>query len=164
MIQDSLYVDDITILAKTITLILEIKTMLNNRFDMHDLGELTHIIKWHVVRHRPSRTAFIHQGQYTSAILQRFGLENCASVQTPVEANKRLQRDIDPKHSGDVLLNTADHHQYRAIVGSLMYLMTGTRPDLAHLLQLISQFLQAPTRAHMAAAKHGLRYLSGTLQ
>ena len=45
-----------------------------------------------------------------------------------------------------------------------MYLMTGTRPDLAHLLQLLSQFLTSPTKAHMAAAKHGLRYLAGTIQ
>ena len=44
-----------------------------------------------------------------------------------------------------------------------MYLMTGTRPDIAFLCQQLSQFLAKPTRAHMAAAKHGLRYLQGTI-
>jgi hypothetical protein len=93
---------------------------------------------------------FIHQAQYSSAILRRFGLESCNPVRHPLPAN-------------DSLLSVTEHKLYRAIVGSLMYLMTGTRPNIAYLCQQLSQFLSKPTKAHMAAAKHGLRYLQGTI-
>ncbi|GMF69205.1 unnamed protein product [Phytophthora fragariaefolia] len=48
---------------------------------------------------------------------------------------------------------------YRAVVGSLMYLMLGTRPDLAYLVRESSQFLENPGLLHWRALKRGLRYL-----
>jgi hypothetical protein len=64
---------------------------------MHDLGELKHILKWHVVRDRKHKMIFVHQAQYASAVLQRFGLEDCKPVLIPVETNKRLQRLSIPR-------------------------------------------------------------------
>ena len=49
------------------------------------------------------------------------------------------------------------------MVGSLMYAMLATRPDLAQTIQQISQFSQKPTKTHEKAAKHALRYLNGTI-
>jgi hypothetical protein len=43
-----------------------------------------------------------------------------------------------------------------------MYLVTGTRPDLAHTVSLLSQFSSCPTEAHLTAVKHTLRYLNKT--
>ncbi|KAH9107020.1 hypothetical protein AeMF1_017532, partial [Aphanomyces euteiches] len=51
---------------------------------------------------------------------------------------------------------------YRSLVGSLMYLAMGTRPDLAFPLQQLSQFLENPGPAHWRAAKRVLRYINGT--
>jgi hypothetical protein len=51
---------------------------------------------------------------------------------------------------------------YRAIVGSLMYLAVGTRPDLAFLTHELSKFVTNPGPKHWGAAKNGLRYLKGT--
>ena len=157
------YVDDITILAATPALMNTIKNTLKARYDMHDIGPLKHILGWHVVRNRPQRTIFVHQAQYSSAILQRFGLESCNPVKHPLPTSTRLTRDVDVATPNDALLNNSEHKLYRSIVGSLMYLMTGTRPDIAFLCQQLSQFLSQPTRVHMAAAKHGLRYLRGTI-
>ena len=106
---------------------------------------------------------FIHQAQYSSAILRRFGLESCNPVRHPLPVNTSLTREVDVNTPNDTYLSVTEHNQYRAIVGSLMYLMTGTRPDIAFLCQQLSQFLSKPTKAHMVATKHGLRYLQGTL-
>ena len=43
-----------------------------------------------------------------------------------------------------------------------MYAVTGTRPDLAHTISLLSQYNSCPNETHLTAAKHVLRYLSGT--
>ena len=43
-----------------------------------------------------------------------------------------------------------------------MYAVTGTRPDLAHTISLLSQFNSCPNEAHLTAAKHVLHYLNRT--
>ena len=41
--------------------------------------------------------------------------------------------------------------------------MLASRPDLAQLIQQISQFSANPTQNHEKATKHGFRYLNGTI-
>ena len=56
----------------------------------------------------------------------------------------------------------SDATLYRQLVGSLVYL-TVTRPDIAHAIHLVSQFLSAPHSTHYAAVLHILRYIKGTM-
>ena len=43
-----------------------------------------------------------------------------------------------------------------------MYLVTGTRPDLAYTISFLAQFSSCPTEEHIKAAKHVFRYVNGT--
>ena len=54
--------------------------------------------------------------------------------------------------------------QYQSLVGSLMYAMLGTRPDIAFAVTKLSQFNSNPSEQHFKAAKHVLRYLKATRQ
>jgi len=54
--------------------------------------------------------------------------------------------------------------QYQSAVGSLMYLMVGTRPDLAFAVGAVSQFMACPTKTHWEAVEHIFRYVSATTQ
>jgi len=51
---------------------------------------------------------------------------------------------------------------YREIVGSLIYLITCTRPDLCYVVAYLSQHLSKPKKSHFGMAKQVLRYLKGT--
>jgi hypothetical protein len=51
---------------------------------------------------------------------------------------------------------------YQSIVGSLMHAAVMTRPDIAHVVQQVAQFMSDPQPAHCAAVKRILRYLRGT--
>ena len=48
-------------------------------------------------------------------------------------------------------------------MGSLIYIMTGTRPDLSYIVTMLSQHMAKPTKAHLGMAKHVLRYLIGKM-
>ena len=55
-----------------------------------------------------------------------------------------------------------DRSGYQAMVGSVMYAMLGTRPDLAYTISALSKFNTNPITGHHSAVKRTLRYLQQT--
>eukprot|EP00253_Pinus_taeda_P012446 PITA_12446 len=51
---------------------------------------------------------------------------------------------------------------YASAVGSLMYAMVCTRPDIAHAVGVLSRFTSKPGKEHWTAVKRVFRYLRGT--
>ena len=52
---------------------------------------------------------------------------------------------------------------YTSVVGSLMYAMMGTRPDLAYTVGVLRRYSANPKQCHWEAAKRTLRYLKATV-
>ncbi|RVW40297.1 Retrovirus-related Pol polyprotein from transposon RE1 [Vitis vinifera] len=97
---------------------------------------------------------FISQKKYALEILDKFMLKDCNSVITPSEVGLKLSKSGAGKRMDSTL--------YKQIVGSLMYL-TSTRPDIMHAINLISRYMENPTKVHLLAAKRIFRYLKGTV-
>jgi Reverse transcriptase (RNA-dependent DNA polymerase)/Integrase core domain/GAG-pre-integrase domain len=150
----AVWVDDIIILGKEMEEINEIKRDLNEKFEMKDLGELEYFLGIQLFRDRATRRIHINQTGYINTILERFGMTECKPASTPMASGTKLL-----KSDGENMVN---QHQYQSMVGSQMYGMLSTRPDIAYLLSQISQFSSAPNATHESAAKRGLRYLSAT--
>ncbi|KAI9908574.1 hypothetical protein PsorP6_003355 [Peronosclerospora sorghi] len=55
-----------------------------------------------------------------------------------------------------------DIKRYRELIGSMLYIANGTRPDICVSICELSQHLEVPKPAHMKAAIRVLRYLAGT--
>ena len=51
---------------------------------------------------------------------------------------------------------------YRSLVGSLNWLSTATRPDIATITNILSAYLHKSTPSHLAAVKHVIKYIKGT--
>ena len=51
-----------------------------------------------------------------------------------------------------------DPERYRRLVGKLNYLIV-TRPDIAHSVNVVSQYMSSPTVDHWATVEHILYYL-----
>jgi len=122
---------------------------------MKDMGELQYFLGIQVHCDRKNRQLQIHQNGYTNMILERFGMENSSPVSTPLATGTKLVKSIMED-------NTVDQKQYQSNVGSQMYAMLCTRPDLAHVISQISQYSTNPSTIHESAAKRSLRYLNGT--
>lgn len=87
-------------------------------------------------------------------------MANCHGQWTPLSTNELHAASSDD--SDPDLLDASGHRNYQSVVGSLMWLMLGTRPDLAFAVSTLSKFNSRPTRQHEAATKHVLRYLRNT--
>lgn len=51
---------------------------------------------------------------------------------------------------------------YASTVGRLMYAMVCTRPDISHVVGVVSRYMNNPGKEHWMAVKWILRYLRGT--
>jgi hypothetical protein len=54
------------------------------------------------------------------------------------------------------------HVPYANVVGSLMYVMVCTRPDIAHVVGVLSRYMSKPRKEHWTIVKRVFRYLCGT--
>ena len=59
-------------------------------------------------------------------------------------------------------MNTEDKRRFQAITGSVMCLGQVTRYDIGYAVNQLARAMSKPSKAHMAAAKHLLRYPAGT--
>lgn len=92
--------------------------------------------------------------KYLTYILQQAGLTDSKTASTPLKLNQKLYASVSTPLS--------DSTRYRQVVGSLVYL-TITRPDIAYPVQVVGQFVSAPTSLHRAVVLCILRYLQGTM-
>ncbi|XP_022874305.1 uncharacterized protein LOC111393145 [Olea europaea var. sylvestris] len=129
----------------------KLQQQLKSSFHMKDFESLQYFLGLKI-QHCPTGT-ILHQHKYTQELLTLVGLQDSNSVLTPMEVNLKLRQE-----GGDLL---SDPSLYRQLVGSLNYL-TITRPDISFAVQQVSQFMQAPCQAHLAAVRRLLRYLKGT--
>jgi len=143
MIYLLLDVVDIVLTASSIGLLQRTITSLQSEFAMKDLGELHHFLGMHV-QHRGT-DLFLSQRQYMVELLERAG----------------MAVDINPKLPADVPLVQSPSN-YRSLAGALRWL-TFTRPDISYAIQQVCLFMHDPREPHLAALKHILRYLRGTL-
>ena len=151
-----MWVDDLIIFGKDMASINNLKAQLNEEYEMKDLGELRYFLGIQVHRDRERKIIHISQSGYNRTILERYGMQNSKPTSTPLSTSARLVKATIM----DVL---AEQKEYQSIVGSLMYAMLATRPDLAQSIQQISQFSQNPSKTHEKAAKQALRYINGTI-
>ena len=149
------HVDDMLTLTPSSQHTTALHAELKKHFDLSKLGDVHQLVGLEVTRDRDAGTLTIRQTSYIDRILARFGMTDCNPVTTPLDPNERLRIHDGPE---DAQLRM----QYQAIVGSLMYAALGSRPDIAHAVQQLSQFSSNPSPAHSTAAKRVLRYLKGT--
>lgn len=107
------------------------------------------------IHRKEDGSIFINQAAYARKIQRKFEMEECNALAIPCDPNQILGKFEEAEQST---------YPYRQLIGSLMYLSVGTRPDISFAVGYVSRYMERPTRVHVEAAKRILRYIKGTEQ
>ena len=143
------YVDDIVITGSDSTGISSLKSFLQDQFHTKDLGMLRYFLGVEVMRSKHG--IFLSQRKYVLDLLsetRKLGAKPCSSPMAPgIHLTRKDELFDDPK-------------RYRRLVGKLNYL-TVTRPNIAHSVNVVSQYMSSPTVDNWIVVEHILCYLKG---
>src|SRR5258708_29119362 len=84
-------------------------------------------------------------------------MQNCKSAKTPLPAGY-MPEPVSP----DIVIDPELRSRYQMVIGSLLYLMLGTRPDIAFAVTKLAQFAARPSKEHFSKALYICCYLRGT--
>lgn len=131
-----------------------IKKMLSNEFQMKEMGLVGHFLNLRIRRDRHAKTITLSQSHYTDKILRSFRISYSKPVRTPLP----LAHLPESPSTGSEEIQL----RYQRLIGSLMYAMVCTRPDISFSVNALSRHNSNPSLEHWIAAKRVLRYLNGT--
>ncbi|KAA0048455.1 gag/pol protein [Cucumis melo var. makuwa] len=106
----------------------DIKEWLATQFQMKDLGDAQYVLGIQIVRNRKNRTLAMSQASYIDKMLSRYKMQNSKKGLLPYRYGIYLSKEQCPKTTQEV--EDMRKIPYASTVGSLMYIMLCTRPDI----------------------------------
>ena len=155
-----LYVDDILLIGNDKNILESVKQWLKSHFSMKDLGEAEYILGIKIYRDRSRRLIGLNQETYIDKILTKFKMESSKRGFIPMQHGIKLCKTMCPSSSEE--FKRMNNVPYASAIGSIMYAMICTRPDVAFALSMCSRYQSNPGDAHWIAAKNILKYLRRT--
>jgi hypothetical protein len=152
-----LYVNDITIAGDSLKRIKELKAVLSSRYEMTDLGEIDSYLGVSITHNRSLKLLEIDQSRYIWEIVSHFGMSDSNPACTPLPSGMEthLVRYEEQASASEI-------KAYQQVIGSLLYVQIGTRPDISFAVSHLAQYASNPSPQHMRLAKYVLAYLNGT--
>lgn len=156
------HVDDTAISGNSRAKMDEVKAFIKLHFEVDDMGKLHFYLAIEWTRDWQNRTITGHQTKFARTILKRFRMEECTPAETPI-AEGTVLTTADCPVPGSKEEEYMKNVPYLEAIGSLMYLMLGTRPDLAFAIGKLSRFGNNPGTTHWNLLKRVISYVKGTL-
>ncbi|KAJ9558211.1 hypothetical protein OSB04_012825 [Centaurea solstitialis] len=155
-----LYVDDILLIGNDVPTLQSVKEWLSKCFQMKDLGEAAYILGIKIYRNRSKRLIGLSQSTYIDKVLKRFRMDESKKGFIPMQHGIVLSKTQCPVSSEDQ--DKMKSVPYASAIGSIMYAMLCTRPDVAYSVSVTSRYQQNPGEPHWVAVKNILKYLRRT--
>ena len=145
------------IVGSSIEEINNLKKQLSKQFAMKDLEAAKQILGMRIIRDKATGTLKLSQSEYVKKVLNRFNMNKAKPVGTPLGNHFKLSKEQASKTEEE--RDYMSKVPYASSIGSLMYAMVCTRPDIAHAVEVVSRFMSRPGKQHWEAVKWILRYL-----
>lgn len=133
----TVYVDDINIFGSDILAIDQTKELMKSRFKMTDIGKCAYYLGMQISKDG-NGTVKLSQESFVESLLNRFNIRDIRPVSTPMDTSRKLEANNN---------STTDlefQRLYQSMVGSLNYLMTVARPDIAYAVGAVSRYASNP--------------------
>ncbi|KAE9170869.1 hypothetical protein PF005_g27386 [Phytophthora fragariae] len=148
----TVYVDDLLLMGPP-ALCDKVAAQLDAKFTMTSMGEVKYLLGIEITIDREHNQVVYSQRTHIDKLLKKFGLANSYGCWTPQATNESRAKEKSSE-PGDL--------PYRELVGGLQYLVSGSRPDIAHAVRHLGKFLSCYTAAHYREGQRVLRYLLQT--
>nr|GEW95175.1 putative reverse transcriptase domain-containing protein [Tanacetum cinerariifolium] len=137
-----LYVDDILLMGNNIPMLQDVKSYIERSFDMKDLEGAAYILKIKIYRDRSKRLIGLCQSAYIDKILKRYYMENSKRGTIPMQEKLKLSKSQGASTPAEK--QRIQNVPYASAIGSIMYAVRCTRPNVAFAHNITSRFQQNP--------------------
>ena len=150
----------ILLIGNDVETLSNVKKWLAEQFQMKDLREASYILGIQIIRDHKNKLLALSQASYIDKVLARFSTQDSKKGLLSTRHGIILSKEQCP--------NTPQEEEdmrripYASAVGSLMYAMLCTRPDICYLLGIVSRYQSNPGMGHWIAMKHIIKYLRRT--
>ena len=124
---------------------------------MKDLGEAAYILGIKIYRDRSRRLIGLSQDTYIGKVLKQFNMEEAKKGFLPMSHGIHLSKSQCPTTTDE--WDRMSKVPYASAIGSIMYAMISTRPDVSYALSVTSRYQSDPGESHWTAVKNILKYL-----
>jgi len=135
-----IYVDDALFCGPSKAFVKKVKAAFMKRWECCDLGEAKEFLQINI--HRDGCYLHINQCEYLEKVLERCRMINTKPAHTPLPQGYQPEKNTAP-------VNPELRMQFQAVIGLLLYLMLGTRPDIAYAVMQMVQQSANPTQEHL---------------
>lgn len=149
-----IYVDDGLIVSNSENRICEILEIFAREFEIKVLE--VNLFLDIEIKTCKSGAILLESTKYINHVIDKFNMSEANSVTIPADSNQNITMF---KQASDNCVNVP----YREAIGSLLFLVQTTRPDIAFSVITASQFVENPCKAHWNAIKRIIKYLKGTI-
>ena len=99
-----------------------------------------------IIRDNANGILKLSQSKYVKKVLNRFNMNKAKPVSTPLGSHFKLSKEQSPKTEEE--MDYMSKISYASTIGSLMYAMVCTRPNIAHAVGVVSRFMSRPGKQH----------------
>src|SRR5438105_13485046 len=134
-----------------------VHSYLGKCFSMKDMGNATYILGIKIYRDRSRRLIGLSQSTYIDKVLKRFNMHDSKKGFLPMSHGVNLSKTQ--------FVVTPDEQErmngipYASAMGSIMYAMLCTRPDVSYALSVTTRYQSNPSECHWVAIKNIIKYL-----
>ncbi len=147
-----LFVDDLLICGKDVKLIISIKRKLSEHFKMKDLNKVSSYLGIDIDFDANRKVMTLCQTKYIESLASKYNVKDANLFDTPMEMHLKLEKAEKPDFNV----------KFRNLIGALLYVSAGTRPDITYSVNYLSRFQSAYDHTHYAYALRILKYLYKT--
>src|SRR6266699_58220 len=123
-----------------------------DKWECHNLGVCREFLCMRI-KYEDSKV-LVDQTDYLRRILKHFGMTDAKMAKTPLPTGYKPE-PFEGTSASQL------RSQYQSLIGSLLYIMLGTRPDIAFAVTQMAKFTSNPSDEHLNRAMYILRYLQG---